>query len=101
MEQTLAITADNLVCELIYRLYSNVLNDKYKVDCPTYDTDEIASIYRMYESDCEFNETMECIKPIIPNRNWSCTELNIITCPLFLSTDFDEVCNDLDLQIRL
>jgi len=77
---TIAVTADNLACELIYRLYKNLLNQRYNVDCEEYDLDEISSAYYMYNSGCEFTEDMECIKPILLQRNWNCDSLINIQC---------------------
>lgn len=100
-QTTIAVNADNLACELIYRLYKNLLNKKYDIDCETYELDELSSIYYMYNSGCEFTEDMECVKPLLYERNWNCNSLTNIQCLLTLSIEDKSECDQLTLQIRL
>lgn len=102
MSQTLAVTANNLLCELTYRLYKNAVNEKYLVRCESYDLNEISSMYYIYNSGCDLTEEAKCIDVILPVRNF-CTDLNVdisTDCLLVLRASQAITCEGPELSIR-
>jgi hypothetical protein len=103
MNKTVVVNANNLACELIYRLYKNALNDQYDLDCIDYDTKEITNAYYIYSSDCtdvDFLKLKDCLDIKLAERDYDCDGSVSLTCNLALLNRSTEVCNDLQLSIR-
>jgi hypothetical protein len=98
--QAIAVNADNIACELIYRLYVNIINKQYGVNCEEYDVSEIAALQQIYASGCEFNDTADCIKIKLYDRGFKCSENANINCSLSLATRSETGCDSLQLTIR-
>ena len=99
--QKIALTADNLLCEIIYRLYTNLLNDKWGVDCPELETDELLSLYMAkYNLNCEIPESINCYHIQLYDNDFNCDGALSFECSLNISIRQEDPCTPPRLQIR-
>lgn len=69
----IAVTPNNVICEVIYRLYTNLLNRNYGVQCDILETDELLSVYHILNSTCpNKEEALECIDVDLYRNNFKC-----------------------------
>lgn len=69
-----AQTARDIACELIYRLYKNIINKRYQVECEELDIRYLGELYYIYSSGCDIPESITCLKLHLDNKDFGCAK---------------------------
>lgn len=97
----IAVTPKNVICEVIYRLYRNILNEQYGVDCEVLEVDELLSVFHILNSGCSnVDEIMECIDVDLYDNNFVCSaEVQTFTCVVSAQVIPEQLCTSPEVSI--
>lgn len=97
----IAVTPKNIICEVIYRLYKNILNENYGVNCEVLEVDELLSVYHILTSGCDnVDEIMECIDVDLYDNNFVCSgEVQTFTCVVSAQVIPEQLCTSPEVSI--
>ena len=99
----IAVTPKNVICEVIYRLYRNRLNEQYGVDCEILEVDELLSVFHILNSGCSnVDEIMECIDVDLYDNNFVCdSTVTTFSCVISATVVPEELCTPPEVLVKL
>lgn len=91
MVKNLPVTAKNVACNLLDRLYAGAINELYLANCPPEETFPLERYLYLHNSDCEYD--LRCEKLHL-NPYTSClSRSRFIDCTITITYDSPEECS--------